>query len=785
MNLSIEKDGVLIAQEGRHYIVPYDDVDSPVVYGRERRTVGPGLKIFGVVGKLGIGSGYLLVITGRQLVVRVRSHDVFKITKMAAISLESETAARHDVEAIDATSDTGEPSTTGEEELNTSGDEGDNGEEAVEDSDDGEDEGEVGESERLNFEYDENDLPERKTVLQRRNTVVLQNVLSQRRPSQIALEDWIPDAAPKLPASLELLPKLISCLTRMVCNGYHYFSYTLDLTKSLVMPHEESEHRETFMFNHHLASIFKDTPLYLPILEGFVGSFELTGQKEKHGQVVLVSRRSIKRPGVRYLRRGVDANGYCANFVETEQVVELPGQELSFLILRGSMPVFFKQSPYSLQPQPRVVRTEEDSFKALDKHFKSLKRNYDAVLPVSLVSLPPGKESQVGELYEHLAHKVLNDFVWFDFHKECAGLKFENVSKLFDTAVGPKIDEFGWNSACSYESGWKGGAEQKGVLRVNCIDCLDRTNVVQSSCARRVLDKQLKYVNWETDSADLNSKFNALWADNGDALSKQYTGTGALKGDYTRTRRRNYRGVLTDAFLTLSRYFYGVVSDFFTQAVLDFIHGNADEIVFDEFAQNLESPDTSIDFESIKQSAVDITAEIVLASDSEGVLGGWWLLTPKKQGLKNMAKSSLREVILLVSTSAMYICNFDFKTEKVLSFQRIPLSAVTRIQQGVYFEALLSQVSKDPGKNIGFLVEYENTDDILKSTDSLPSNVNCIAFKFPLLQLGEISEVVSVLKTYCPSAEYTKEDLISYKQARGNTTLWNKLEYQFKRAIWG
>lgn len=39
----------------------------------------------------------------------------------------------------------------------------------------------------------------------------------------------------------------------------------------------------------------------------------------------------------------------------------------------------------------------------------------------------------------------------------------------------------------------------------------------------------------------------------GDAISKQYSSTRALKGDYTRTRKRDYRGAINDLGLTLSR----------------------------------------------------------------------------------------------------------------------------------------------------------------------------------------------------------------------------------------
>jgi hypothetical protein len=37
--------------------------------------------------------------------------------------------------------------------------------------------------------------------------------------------------------------------------------------------------------------------------------------------------------------------------------------------------------------------------------------------------------------------------------------------------------------------------QQTGVFRTNCIDCLDRTNVVQNLFAKRILEKQLQQYN--------------------------------------------------------------------------------------------------------------------------------------------------------------------------------------------------------------------------------------------------------------------------------------------------
>jgi len=100
---------------------------------------------------------------------------------------------------------------------------------------------------------------------------------------------------------------------------------------------------------------------------------------------------------------------------------------------------------------------------------------------------------------------------------------------------------------------------QDGVLRTNCMDCLDRTNVCQSSFAKHMLDAQLRAEGIDA-GAQLDQQtiwFNELWADNGDAVSKQYASTAAMKGDYTRTRKRNYRGTLNDLGLSLSRFYSG------------------------------------------------------------------------------------------------------------------------------------------------------------------------------------------------------------------------------------
>lgn len=45
----------------------------------------------------------------------------------------------------------------------------------------------------------------------------------------------------------------------------------------------------------------------------------------------LISRRSLKRAGVRYLKRGINKDGHVANFVETELIINVFEHCLSFV----------------------------------------------------------------------------------------------------------------------------------------------------------------------------------------------------------------------------------------------------------------------------------------------------------------------------------------------------------------------------------------------------------------------------------------------------------------------
>lgn len=62
-------------------------------------------------------------------------------------------------------------------------------------------------------------------------------------------------------------------------------------------------------------------------------------------------------------------------------------------------------------------------------------------------------------------------------------------------------------------------SQQRGVFRVNCIDCLDRTNVVQSAFARNVLTSQLEALALVNESGKNQSEADYVFNDGSSSLS--------------------------------------------------------------------------------------------------------------------------------------------------------------------------------------------------------------------------------------------------------------------------
>jgi hypothetical protein len=67
----------------------------------------------------------------------------------------------------------------------------------------------------------------------------------------------------------------------------------------------------------------------------------------------------------------------------------------------------------------------------------------------------------------------------------------------------------------------------------------------------------------------LENVFREGWTDNADVMSYLYTGTPALKTDFTRTGKRTYKGAINDGVNAVTRYFINNFTDGYYHDCLD------------------------------------------------------------------------------------------------------------------------------------------------------------------------------------------------------------------------
>ncbi|GAA5931421.1 uncharacterized protein JCM15063_001462 [Sporobolomyces koalae] len=397
-------------------------------------------------------------------------------------------------------------------------------------------------------------------------------------------------------------------------------------------------HDRRFLYNHFLLSPLLSFRSSLPLpartifdrqgflvlaIQGFVGVYEIS-LAGKPAILSLVSRLGWKRAGTRFNVRGVDDEGGVANFAETETILRTENLCFSYVQTRGSVPLFWEEGgSQPFNPKITITRPLEASLPAFLRHFEDLLETYpnpplEKIQILNLLSREKEGEASLTRSYqEHLKkarevdENVAERVGWteFDFHlvsRMVGGI--EGIRRALTDELGGKEEFFG-----SFVVGFENGKEkdeeamtvvmkQSGIFRTNCkglasrlrlamfcelpidytlsclkLDCLDRTNAVQDSLSAFALSS---FVRNTTDptlaglDASLWAAHRTLWADNGDALSKAYVGTGAINSSFTRSGKKSFAGMLSDASKSVNRVFQQQLFDTSKQRAIDALLGN-------------------------------------------------------------------------------------------------------------------------------------------------------------------------------------------------------------------
>ncbi|XP_072177486.1 phosphatidylinositide phosphatase SAC2-like [Diadema setosum] len=513
--------------------------------------------------------------------------------------------------------------------------------------------------------------------------------------------------------------RILEELNRMFTESdWFYYSPTGDLTNSIQRQHTNDKNSgfdERFFWNQHMLQDVLDCqdkelakPWTIPVVQGCVQIRECRmsfGGPEEGAQsggsggdsddsdikfnLMLISRRSKYRAGTRYRRRGIDSYGACANYVETEQILQTAEHSVSFVQVRGSVPVFWSQPGIKYKPPPRIDREDDETQEAFKTHFEEQLKLYRHVAIVSLIE-QAGREAIVGSAF--MKHVLMYDsskltYITFDFHEYCRGMRFDRVSVLLES-IRDVIKEmrYCWADAEGVI------LEQRGVFRVNCMDCLDRTNVVQTALARVVLRTQLRKLGLllpdQSLIPNIRSIYQDMWANNGDVISRQYAGTAALKGDYTRTGERKFTGLMKDGYNSANRYVQNQFKDAFRQVAIDLMLGNQevqeDLSVIDEQKASAEMGQDvwdGVDEEDIKQRIQQCSRLLLPKTEARMYLGGWALIDCDSGDLDDNGDDD-RDILLIISEKAYYIASYDDEAEKITQYERIPIDAMTAVGIG-------------------------------------------------------------------------------------------------------
>ncbi|CAD8165843.1 unnamed protein product [Paramecium octaurelia] len=391
-------------------------------------------------------------------------------------------------------------------------------------------------------------------------------------------------------ASVTEIQEAVSNLKNLLSKGF-YFTYEKC----------DDIDREEFMWNRGLCKQLYTQQIKnwdVLMIQGFMDSFSVY-LEGKRVQVALIAKRSLKAPGTRLAQTGVQKDGSVANFVETTQIVGVANLKCQFKQIRGSVPVFWRESGNLLMKKLELYGTEQENQIAFINHFNKLVQNYERVLAVNLMNKNKQSEHDLIQAYELGIHQYQPDrlkYIYYNFDEITQGVDFHIINQDI-MKIGNFIKNMQFDAYDLITNQRK--LKQRGIVRTNCLACLDRTNVYQQRVGLLMLEYQLKCMGLDLERIlgykvleinENNTKFlnpiillfKQMWGDHGDYISYHYTGTGSLHTNQDRGQQ-SFLAILGSGMVPLSRFYRNNFSEHLRQESILTLLGNStqDKIYID------------------------------------------------------------------------------------------------------------------------------------------------------------------------------------------------------------
>ena len=355
--------------------------------------------------------------------------------------------------------------------------------------------------------------------------------------------------------------KNLNTLTEFAIDGVHFYCETLDV--SCPFPgHSSPDYCREFVWNewHGLPFWKAGMQHYCPkLFQGFAESMELKDSRGQPYGCAHFCRRSRLHPGTRYLARGINAVASCGNEIECELIFWRASKTnkteidfSSYVWRRGSVPIWWGVDIKNTVGEAAIWVKKDDSYEHTARYFRRLRSQYVdkkesgdesnfSVTCVNLLRCAPGRSEltlsegfqkgvrSANKMISNMDLRVLN----FDWHANTKALGEAGTIKGLWMSIRNMLKEVGFNSgALKLESAASSPSaftftfdqKQKGVLRYNCADSLDRTNVASFFGVVPVLLEQCRKLDLDLVKQSLPEGIQADLPDGWEARKDKVTG---------------------------------------------------------------------------------------------------------------------------------------------------------------------------------------------------------------------------------------------------------------------
>jgi hypothetical protein len=246
-------------------------------------------------------------------------------------------------------------------------------------------------------------------------------------------------------------------------------------------------------------------------------------------------------------------------------------------------------------------------------------------------------------------------------------------------------------------------------------------------------------------------------------------------------------------------------NDFFLQASIDFLLGNVTALVFEEFEATMMTKDPAVSMQNMRQQAIELSQKRVIADESEELVGGWTMLTPRTPDTIRTSTISptqtdeMRNVGLVVEyqpgetdITRVNTRSLSSSVPSSPSSPEAPTAAVSGIAnflsrrpaappppptRKIALKALHSQDSlaggrgKQQEEEPGAVTQMSEFQQVVV----IASEIERLAIKNQPRLEGKTPEEANLLQ---------KGDIISLAEAKKNTTILEQLGHRVKKLVW-